>query len=138
MIHDLPSRETDAEMPVLGPRYGMWRFSRWNEANGSDAEWSEPTFDDSNWQSVRGGVDWRVASGYNDTNATGWYRQKVTVPDNFLNSSGLVLSLGVIAGADVAPRGAAPRGTLGVHHLGRMHAGLRVGSSGAVGLGRRL
>lgn len=100
MIHDLPLREQDMEMPVLGPRYGMWQFSPWHEANGSDAGWSDPSFNDSKWQAVRGGVDWRVSSGYNDTNATGWYRQKVTVPDYFLNASGLVLSLGVIAGAD--------------------------------------
>jgi hypothetical protein len=102
MIHDLPSREDDTVTPVLGPRYGIWKFSKWNAANGSDANWSDPAFDDSGWQSVKGGADWRVASGYNVSNAVGWYRQTVTVPDHFLNASNLLLSLGVIAGCDQA------------------------------------
>ena len=51
---------------------------------------------------MKGGRDWRNASNFTDENATGWYRQAVTVPDHLLTASNLVLSLGVIAGADQA------------------------------------
>ena len=57
MIHDLPSREQDTETPVLGPRYGTWRFKPWSAADGSDTTWSDPSFDDSGWQAVKGGQD---------------------------------------------------------------------------------
>ena len=90
------------ETPVLGPRYGTWRFKPWSAADGSDTTWSDPSFDDSGWQAVKGGQDWRNASNFTDENATGWYRQAVTVPDHLLTASNLVLSLGVIAGADQA------------------------------------
>ena len=71
-IEDLPPRDSDASAPVLGPRYGIWAFSP-----GDESAWSAPDFDDSNWQRVKGGQDWREASNYTDRNATGWYRQRV-------------------------------------------------------------
>jgi hypothetical protein len=69
-IEDLPPRTEDTTAPVLGPRYGTWAFSP-----GDDASWSKPGFDDSHWQRVQGGQDWRTHSNYTAKNAIGWYRQ---------------------------------------------------------------
>ena len=94
---DLPPRHKDKEFPVLAVRYGPWKLSA-----GDDASWASAEFDDSAWSSASGGADWRlVSSAFEAENATGWYRQHVTVPTLMVNCSAKVtLSLGIIAGAD--------------------------------------
>ena len=94
-IEDLPPREVDRSAPVLAPRYGTWAFNK-----GDDSSWSHAAFDDSGWQRVVGGHDWRTASNYTDKNARGWYRQRVDANALFQSSPLLTLSLGVIAGSD--------------------------------------
>eukprot|EP00658_Telonema_sp_P-2_P013778 TRINITY_DN15226_c0_g1_i2.p1 TRINITY_DN15226_c0_g1~~TRINITY_DN15226_c0_g1_i2.p1 ORF type:complete len:757 (+),score=163.08 TRINITY_DN15226_c0_g1_i2:176-2446(+) len=96
-IEDLPPRDEDETAPVLAPRYGTWRF-----AKGDNPEWSKVSVNDSSWERVVGGEDWRVQSGYTDRNATGWYRQTVDASDLQLRAAGgaLVLDLGVVAGVD--------------------------------------
>ncbi len=96
-IEDLPPRDEDQEAPVLAPRYGTWAFSR-----GDDPSWSDIDFDDSGWQRVKGGEDWRVSSNYTDKNAFGWYRQTVDANALLRTSANTRLSLGVVAGADEA------------------------------------
>ena len=99
---DLPDRNDDESTPTLALRYGAWRFS-----TGDDAAWSAPGFDDSSWQRVKGGQDWRVHSNYTARNATGWYRQHFSVPEFMINASAwnpnqLLASLGIISGSDEA------------------------------------
>jgi hypothetical protein len=53
---DLLPRQDDKSTPTLGLRYGPWRF------HSGDGAFSLPTFDDSHWQHVKGGEDWRVHS----------------------------------------------------------------------------
>jgi hypothetical protein len=94
-IEDLPARDADANAPVLDPRYGTWAFSK-----GDDVAWSAVDFDDSKWQRVKGGQDWRVHSNYTAKNAIGWYRQTVSANALLAGSSLTKLDLGIIAGTD--------------------------------------
>lgn len=129
-VEDLPSREEDATAPVLSPRYGTWAFAE-GDACGTNqtcaccgaAAVSDPhshdavcvagcvsvpakanaSFDDTSWQRVKGGQDWRVHSNFTAQNATGWYRQRVGASALFLKQTvaqPLILDLGVISGAD--------------------------------------
>jgi hypothetical protein len=94
-IEDLPARDKDTNAPVLDPRYGTWSF-----AKGDDPSWSAVDFDDSKWQKVKGGQDWRLHSNYTDKNAIGWYRQTVSANDLLVGSPFTKLDLGIIAGVD--------------------------------------
>jgi beta-galactosidase len=95
-IEDLPSREEDKVMPVLSTRYGDWSF-----AKGDNPAWSAPGFDDSSWQHVKGGEDWRVHSNYTISNATGWYRQHLpAIASGLLAAPSLPLDLGLVSGVD--------------------------------------
>jgi hypothetical protein len=129
-IEDLPSREEDETAPVLAPRYGTWFFAEGDACGGNktcaccgDAAVEDPhshaavctkgcvavprraniSYDDSSWQKVRGGTDWRAHSNFTAQNATGWYRQRVEASSLFRQqtvSQPLILDLGVISGAD--------------------------------------
>jgi hypothetical protein len=126
-ILSLPRRAEDASAPVLAPRYGEWAFAAGDECGGNktcaccgsdavpDPQGSHcngcssvparatASFDDSGWQKVKGGSDWRVVSNLTAQNATGWYRQHLAVPPLFLRRTAaepLILDLGVISGAD--------------------------------------
>ena len=69
-------------IPILGqaeeaslelPR--QWKFQR-----GDDPQWSEPAFDDKDWETIRVGKPWdRNYDGF------GWYRLKVTIPKDWQN-----------------------------------------------------
>ena len=129
-IEDLPARADDQTAPVLGPRYGTWAFHEGDECGANQtcaccgsAALPDPhsgsavcvagcvsvppranaSFDDSAWQRVKGGQDWRVHSNFTAQNATGWYRQLVDASELFLKQTvdqPLILDLGVISGAD--------------------------------------
>ena len=99
---DLPSRTDDKQFPVLGIRYGPWKVKA-----GDNASWSERDFDDREWQSAQGGVDWRqYGEAFARPGAVGWYRQHLSPPPAWLASVDplapvtVTLSLGVVAGAD--------------------------------------
>ena len=91
---------------MLEVRYGDWKLSA-----GDNLAWADATFDDSKWQHAVGGEDWRGYGdgSFNKTNATGWYRQHVTVPPNFFNTSSgnnnasmvvVTMSIGVVSGTN--------------------------------------
>ena len=46
--------------PVVSVRYGDWVFHK----GTGEVSWSAREFDDSTWQHVKGGVDWRIHSNY--------------------------------------------------------------------------
>ena len=100
-MNDLPKREEDNVTPVVSVRYGDWVFHK----GTGDVSWSAREFDDSTWQHVKGGVDWRIHSNYTERNASGWYRQHFSVEDWQINASdsnvsNLILSLGHMSGSD--------------------------------------
>ena len=126
-ILTLPSRSEDASAPILSPRYGEWAFAAGDHCggnatcaccgadavpdpqgahcNGCSSVPARATsgFDDSAWQRVKGGSDWRIISNLTAQNATGWYRQHLSVPPLFLRQTvadPLILDLGIISGAD--------------------------------------
>lgn len=58
---------------------GYWKFSI-----GNDPKWSDPNYDDSNWDQIYAPADWEK-NGYNDYNGYAWYRKKFDVynaPEN--------------------------------------------------------
>ena len=100
---DLPAREEDVSTPTIAVRYRTWLF-----ATGDDMAWSAPGFDDSAWMRGRfGGKDWREFANYDTPHAKGWFRQHFDadgawqVNATVSNPNGVILSLGVVAGADV-------------------------------------
>lgn len=63
------------DVSVMEPLAEEWRFSR-----GDDAAWSDPEFDDSDWQSVTLPESWESHDDYTEDFVFGWYRQTVVVP----------------------------------------------------------
>jgi endonuclease/exonuclease/phosphatase family metal-dependent hydrolase len=63
------------DVSVMEPLPEEWRFSR-----GDDDTWSDPEFDDSDWQSVVLPESWESHDDYTEDFVYGWYRQTVTVP----------------------------------------------------------
>lgn len=95
---DLPARDVDTEFPVLDARYGAWKIQA-----GDNASFAAPDFNDSAWAVAKGGADWRqYGAAFEAVNATGWYRQHIVAIPSFFSDStqDIILSLGVIAGAD--------------------------------------
>jgi sialate O-acetylesterase len=54
---------------------GYWKFSI-----GDDAEWSDPKFNDSDWDQIRVPDRWEN-QGYNEYNGYAWYRKAFTIVD---------------------------------------------------------
>lgn len=55
--------------PLIGP----WKFQQ-----GDDARWASPSFDDSNWKSIRGDQPWG-RQGFARYTGYGWYRIRLSV-----------------------------------------------------------
>jgi len=72
---------------------GEWKFSI-----GDDMQWANPTFNDSDWETVRVPSSWEN-QGFPGYDGYAWYRKQVTIGDQYKNSS-LVLSLGYIDDVD--------------------------------------
>lgn len=78
-----------------GSSYGKWKLR-----SGDNESWAAPNFDDHDWLSVAGGVDWRrYDKAFTKPNATGWYRQKLTAPQFDNVTSTVMLSIGIVAGS---------------------------------------
>jgi len=67
-----------------------WRFSP-----GNDLAWAQPGFDDSGWTTVSCSDTWEN-QGFEGLDGYGWYRQTITLPENFRKPvekyGGLVIS----------------------------------------------
>ena len=72
---------------------GMWKFK-----TGDDEEWSETSFDDSQWKELKVPLYWE-AQGYRRYDGFAWYRMKFKVPAA-LAGKRIVLLLGRIDDAD--------------------------------------
>jgi len=91
-IEDLPPRTNfPPELPIVP---GQWRFQK-----GDDPAWKEPDYDDSSWQIVTLPNTWERHSGYTNDNAYGWYRKRITIPDEFKGTN-FILLLGLIDDVD--------------------------------------
>jgi hypothetical protein len=73
---------------------GTWRFSI-----GDDSKWSDPKFNDSDWDKVSVPSNWEN-QGYEDYNGYAWYRKTFTV-DDLPSRTTLYLVLGRIDDVDV-------------------------------------
>ncbi len=77
---------------------------RWKFQTGDDATWSQPTFDDSHWQSIDPLKSWEK-QGFNGYDGYAWYRTKVFFPKKDEQRAGqfggFLLHLGRIDDADM-------------------------------------
>ena len=74
-IEDLPP--LPQAVPELEAVTGTWRFHP-----GDNPTWKTPDLDDSGWQSVRLPDNWERHSNHTDNNVYGWFRRKLTVPED--------------------------------------------------------
>lgn len=71
-----------------------WMFER-----GDDPTWSDPDFDDSAWETAELPASWEEHADYTEDFVYGWYRQTVTVPQEW-EGRPLRIILGQIDDAD--------------------------------------
>jgi hypothetical protein len=62
------------------PNFG-WKFQ-----TGDNLEWAKPTFDDSEWETLRIGDYWENL-GYKDYDGIAWYRREIELPKRLLKNS---------------------------------------------------
>ncbi|MGD0089008.1 MAG: sugar-binding domain-containing protein [Planctomycetota bacterium] len=74
---------------------GLWRCMpdvfldakdpKWEEkARGLKEGWEKPDFDDSQWECIEVGIDWKTqGKTFENLDGVGWYRQKVFVPNEW-------------------------------------------------------
>jgi hypothetical protein len=72
---------------------GNWKFTI-----GDDINWSDPNYNDSNWDEVYVPSSWED-QGFHGYNGYGWYRLKFKMPKSF-NSKTIVLVLGFVDDVD--------------------------------------
>ncbi|MBL1213851.1 MAG: glycoside hydrolase [Ignavibacteriae bacterium] len=72
---------------------GNWKFTI-----GDDVEWSDPNYNDSNWEEIYVPSSWED-QGFHGYNGYGWYRLKFKMPKNF-SSKSIVLVLGFVDDVD--------------------------------------
>lgn len=72
---------------------GIWKFSA-----GSNSEWKEPDFDDSDWKNMLVPARWEL-QGYRDYDGYAWYRKSFHLPATYRNQD-LILILGKIDDLD--------------------------------------
>lgn len=72
---------------------GEWRFRM-----GNEDDWAEPQFDDSHWSTLSVPGFWE-SQGYGDLDGYAWYRKKVVIPEDLMDTS-LILALGRIDDLD--------------------------------------
>jgi hypothetical protein len=70
----------------------------WNFSIGDDPEWSNPRFNDSEWDKIKVPGDWEN-QGYNEYNGYAWYRKQFTA-SNFPKNEPVYLVFGSIDDAD--------------------------------------
>jgi len=73
---------------------GDWQFQ-----TGDDDAWSDPSFDDSGWETVQVPANWEDHSDYTDDGVFGWYRKTVTVPEDW-DGQDVTLQVGMIDDVD--------------------------------------
>lgn len=70
----------------------VWKFH-----TGDDPQWSEPGFNDSQWEHIKIGSPWEN-EGHPGYDGFAWYRVKVVIPSSLKNSSALSRSLKIALG----------------------------------------
>ncbi|WP_225335354.1 family 16 glycoside hydrolase [Halomicrobium urmianum] len=89
------SRTTPAFTITVGQSIaGDWQFQ-----TGDDDAWSDPSFDDSGWETVELPDHWEDHSNYTDDEVFGWYRKTVTVPESW-EGQDITLRVGKIDDVD--------------------------------------
>ncbi|GAB4288958.1 MAG: hypothetical protein Kow0098_06590 [Ignavibacteriaceae bacterium] len=78
---------------IIADLRGSWRFFI-----GDDPVWSDPAFDDSNWELIKVPSFWED-QGFNGYDGYAWYRKKFTIDENSIYG-GVYLSLGFIDDVD--------------------------------------
>ena len=81
---------------------------------GDDPQWSDPSYDDSHWQTIEVPASWE-SQGVRPKNGMGWYRIYFMLPESFKDRK-LGISLGFIGSADEA-----------------FINGIKIGGEGAIG-----
>ena len=73
---DPPSGTVDltAQRLPLTPLTGPWHFHP-----GDNPAWSQPSFDDARWATLKPTQDW-LSQGYNEQNGLAWFRFRLIVP----------------------------------------------------------
>ncbi|HEX8549800.1 MAG TPA: putative Ig domain-containing protein [Cytophagaceae bacterium] len=69
----------------------------WLFKTGDDLKWSEKTFNDSDWQPIKTGLDWE-SQGYSGYDGFAWYRSKFTLPSGMKTNSHLKDSIKFLLG----------------------------------------
>lgn len=59
-----------------------WQFAPDESNVGVDAKWYDANFDDSKWEVIEAGEKWEK-QGYENLDASGWYRKSVDIPSNW-------------------------------------------------------
>ncbi len=94
LIISVPQISMSQDFQKIIDLKGYWKFSI-----GDNANWSDPDYDDSHWESIRVPKSWEE-QGFHGYDGYAWYRTKVKLPVNHINSS-LFLKLGYIDDVDM-------------------------------------
>lgn len=89
---------TTIEAQTIDLAQGDWKFNL-----GDDKAWSTPQYDDTPWQTIRVGIDWKSALNI-DYQGTAWYRRSVPITSDLKKAvkkgGAMILHLGKITDAD--------------------------------------